>query len=98
MRRRQLSADALAVLGSMDVEGRLAMISSGQLSRSLYLEVNECLMALGGTWNRKLSGHVFDDDPRDALDQVLLTGGAFSNRKQDFGFFETPPPIADRLV
>jgi cyclopropane fatty-acyl-phospholipid synthase-like methyltransferase len=82
----------------MDVEGNLAKITAGQLSRSLYLEVNECLMALGGRWHRKLSGHVFADDPRDALDQVLLTDGEFSNRKQDFGFFETPPAIAERIV
>jgi predicted RNA methylase len=98
MRRRQLTSEALAVLGSMDVEGKLAKITSGQLSRSLYLEVNECLMALGGKWNRKLGGHVFEDDPRDVLDQVLLTGGEFSNRKQDFGFFETPPAVAESVV
>jgi predicted RNA methylase len=29
---------------------------------------------------------------------VVLTGGAFTHKKQDFGFFETPAPIADRLV
>lgn len=98
MRRRQLSAEALAVLGSMHIDGKLATIGAGQLARSLYLEVNECLMALGGKWNRQLGGHVFDDDSRDALDQVVLTAGAFSKRKQDFGFFETPAPIAEQLV
>lgn len=98
MRRRQISTEAVTVLGSMDVEGRLAKIAAGQLSRSLYLEVNECLMALGGKWHRKLGGHVFDDDPRDALDQVVLTGGAFTNRKQDFGFFPTPNEVIHHLL
>ena len=98
MRRRQLTSEAVAVLGSMETEGKLAKITAGQLSRPLYLEVNECLMALGGKWNRKLVGHVFEDDPRDALDQVVLTGGTFTNRKQDFGFFPTPPEVARRVV
>jgi hypothetical protein len=98
MRTRRPSAEALTVLGSMSVEGNLAKITAGQLSRSLYLEVNECLIALGGKWNRKLGGHVFEDDPRDVLDQVVLTGGTFANRKVDFGFFESPSPVAERLV
>jgi hypothetical protein len=90
MRRRQVSPEALAILGAMIIEGDLAKITAGQLSRSLYLEVNECQMALGGKWNRKRGGHVFEGDPRDALDQVVLTGGLFTDRKRDFGFFETP--------
>lgn len=98
MRRRHLTPEAVAVLGSMDVDGKLAMITAGQLSRSLYLEVNECLMALGGKWNRRLGGHVFDADPRDALDQVVLTGGTFTNRKQDSGFFPSTQEVVDRVV
>lgn len=94
---KKLSAEALAVLGSMTTLGNAAKINSGQLDRKLYEEVNKALEALGGKWNRKFQGHVFDEDPRDALDRVVLTG-EFSDKRQDFGFFETPAALAARVV
>ncbi len=94
---KKLSAEAVTVLGSMTIDGRTARIGAGQLDRKLYVEVNKALEALGGKWNRKAQGHVFDGDPRDAFDQVVLTG-EFSVSKQDFGFFETPAPLAARVV
>lgn len=94
---KKLSAEALAVLGSMTTTDNLATITAGQLPPRLYKEVNGAIEALGGKWNRKLGGHIFEGDPRDALDQVVLTG-EFSSRRQDFGFFETPGPLAARVV
>lgn len=94
---KSLSSQAVTVLGSMEVEGHLARITAGQLDRKLYLEVNKALEAIGGKWSQKLGGHVFTEDPRDALDQVVLTG-RFTDRKQEFGFFETPPALAARVV
>lgn len=97
MSSKKLSAEALTVLGSMIIDNTLAKITAGQLDRKLYVEVNKALEALGGKWNKKLGGHVFTEDARDALDQVVLTG-EFSDKRQDFGFFETPDPLAWRLV
>ena len=96
-RGRAVSSAALTVLGSMVIDGRTARIGAGQLDRKLYAEVNKALEALGGKWNRKAQGHVFEEDPRDALDRVVLTG-EFSDKRQDFGFFETPAPLAARVV
>lgn len=93
---RRLSQEAVSVLGSMRVEGNSAFIQ-GQLDRKLYLEVNQSLEALGGKWNRKAKAHLFEGNPEDVLDQVVLTGG-FTDAKQEFGFFETPPALADRVA
>ena len=95
---KRLSAEALVVLGAMNVEGDVARIDTkfGQLERKLYGEVNRALEALGGKWNRKVGGHVFDGEPEEALTQVVNNGG-FMDKKQELGFFQTPSPIADRL-
>lgn len=92
-----LSPEALTVLGSMDVHGTLAAITAGQLDRKIYTEVNKALEAIGGRWLRGMRAHIFDGDPRDALDQIVLTGG-FCDKKQEFGFFETPAAVVKMLV
>lgn len=93
----KLSPAALHVLGSMQVEGHIAAITTGQLDRKLYTEVNKVLEGLGGKWNRVLKAHVFDGDPEDALDQVMLDG-TFTDKKKAFGFFCTPLRLADKLA
>lgn len=98
MRPKKLSIPALAVLtDGVAVDGNSLRITQGQLDRKLYTEVNAALEALGGKWNRKAKAHLFDADPRDALDQVLVDG-AFSDRKRDFDQFFTPPALARRIV
>ena len=71
---KKLSAAALAVLEGVRIVGREVRITDGQLDRKLYVEVNAALEALGGAWNRKAKAHIFDQDPSDALDQVLVDG------------------------
>ena len=51
---------------------------------------------LGGKWNRKAKGHVFDYDPEDALSNLLLTGET-EDLKKTFQFFPTPRVIAEEL-
>ena len=38
------------------------------------LKVNDVLENIGGKWDRKAKGHVFDEDPTDRLETVFLTG------------------------
>ncbi len=94
---KPLSPEALTVLGSMDVNGTLAAITAGQLDRRTYAEVNKALEAIGGRWLRGMKAHIFNGDPRDALDQIVLTGG-FCDKKQEFGFFETPAKVVKMLI
>jgi predicted RNA methylase len=101
---KKLSPAALDVIGRIRVEpkpgdGVIAFLPPVQLDRKLYQEVNKVLETLGGSWNRKLKGHLFlsDGDLEDALDTVVHTGG-FVDRKKLLQFYETPPLIAERLV
>lgn len=92
-----LSPEALTVLGSMEIQGKFAAITAGQLDRKLYAECNTALEAIGGVWTRQKKAHAFPGDPRDALDQIVLTGG-FCDKKQEFGFFETPKAVVKKLI
>ena len=94
---KQIANNILNILDSAEISGNLVTLTCGQLDRKTYVSVNKVLGALGGKWNRKAGGHVFKDDPFDRIEEAILTG-AYSNQKQDFGFFETPSALAKRLV
>lgn len=97
------SSEALDVLQRVTTTGTTVTITSGQLARPLYAEVDKVLKALGGKWDRRVGGHVFTVDPSDALDEVIATGVLTSTKtpNQRTGFFPTPGwlavDLADRL-
>lgn len=88
--------DILNILDSCTVNGNVVRITSGQLDRKTYESVNKVLLDLGGKWNRLAKGHLFTGDPSEVLESAILTG-EYCNKKQDFGFFETPPELARRV-
>lgn len=94
---KKLSPEALDVLGSgLTLSGLNAVIAC-QIDRKLYTEVNAALEAIGGKWNRKAKAHLFEEDPEEALDQVLCDGG-FHDVKRDLNQFYTPPELAREIV
>lgn len=93
----KISNDTANVLGNSVVEESVLYLPEGQLDRKLYQDVNKVLVAIGGKWNRKQEGHIFDSDPSDKLDQILLSG-EYTNEKTMYQFFETPPDIAELLI
>lgn len=97
-RAKKIEQGALEVLSGLDIEAgppwQVRIVT--QLDRKLYTQVNEVLVALGGSWNRKAGAHVFESDPQDGLDDVITTGGV--TRAKDLGFFATPPGLAKELV
>jgi predicted RNA methylase len=94
---KKLSEDVLVVLSNCHIEGRWLFLHSGQLERKLYLSVNEALEALGGKWNRKIKGHVFEDDPTIIFENMMVTGEVVSEKKE-FGQFFTPLPIVNEFI
>jgi SAM-dependent methyltransferase len=67
-----------------------------QLDRKLYVDVNKILVALGGKWDRRAGGHVFEDERfGDRLAEALLAEGLVVEK---LGWFPTPPPLVDRLL
>lgn len=61
----------------------------------LYKAVNKVLEQLGGKWKTN-KGHFFPGDPRDALDEAMLTGTIM--RRTALGFYFTSRPLANLLV
>lgn len=93
----KLSQEVLTVLSRCEVAGSHTLrLPPGQLDRKLYLKVDEALQALGGKWSRKLKLHEFELPVAELLDDALVTGEV--TRAADFGFFETPEPLAEELV
>src|SRR5436190_2331240 len=68
-----------------------------KLARPLYEAANKALAAAGGKWTKKLGGHLFQRDPREALGVTLATGKAV-NRQQTLQLFPTPAKVATRMV
>lgn len=84
------------ILAECRVDGNVVYLPDRKLDRVDYDAVNKVLNALGGKWNRKTKGHIFDYESEDALEEVILSG-EYSNKKKDFQFFETPPALAEKL-
>lgn len=93
---RRIGDDVLTVLSGCRVDGQVVYLPPKQLERKLYERVNDVLVALGGKWNRKQKGHVFEDEPAGRLEDAILT--ASYERPQDLGFFPTPAPIVEILM
>ena len=93
---KQIDEKTLAILSRVTVEGNIIFLACGQLDRKQYQAVNEVLENMGGKWNKKIKGHVFDGDPTDALEEVLLSGEIIPPKK--YGYFPTPPELAQHVV
>ena len=89
--------DVLFILRSIDwqEDGRLGILTCGQLDRKLYVRVNKALKAMGGRWARSKGGHIFLLDPRLQV-EGLIENGLLVVEKD--GFFETPPEVVNRMI
>jgi hypothetical protein len=94
-----IDEEALPILAAMTWEqigGKLiGKLTCGQLERELYLKVNKALDALGGKWQRKHGGHVFETDPRPMLQGVLETGAVEVVKD---GYYCTPQWIGEKMA
>jgi hypothetical protein len=91
----KVAPDVLAVLSGCGIMGNQVTIH-GQLDRSLYKKVNDVLEALGGKWNRKAKAHVFQTDPYEALDNVIVNGHV--DHPKDDDFFPTPLDVVSAML
>jgi hypothetical protein len=97
---KKLTPEVLGVLSRLVVKQGpmcwVARITDGQLDRKVYVAFNEAVEALGGSWNKKVKGHLFDHDPSEEIEALLLTGEFKTKFAGDF--FQTPPELAKRMV
>lgn len=68
-----------------------------RLDRAAYTRVNKVLTAAGAKWNRAMQAHVFQDDAREIVETMILTGTVVSV-KQAFGYFATTPQVLAVLL
>jgi hypothetical protein len=93
----KLDKDTLDLLGSCRVEGNTLYLPDRQLDRTLYTKVNKCLESIGGKWDKKAKGHVFDSDPTELLNVIINTGEVVDIKKE-YQFFPTPAEIAQKMI
>ena len=89
--------DVLEVLQAMDWrdDGRVGVITGGQLERGLYQRCAKAFDVMGGKWDRKAGGIVFKTDPRPQVEGLVSSGELTVERD---GFFETPRAVVERMI
>lgn len=100
MQAIQIEKDVRKVLATGRAEGDRFYFPEGPpLERGLYERVNKTLKLIGGgKWKGgRVGAHVFDRDAEDLVEAAILTG-SFVNEKKEFQFFETPRPVAERMI
>lgn len=91
-----ISDETLATLSASRIEGTNIYLPDVRLERKQYEAVNDVLVAMGGTWERRAKAHVFAADPTDLLDNALLTGQITTATAYEF--FPTPPELARTVI
>lgn len=91
-----VSSHVIGLMSLLKVEGNRAVITE-PLNRKDYLDLNKVLEACGGKWNRSYQAHVFQDDPAEVLDTVMLTGEYF-DKKKSFDQFDSPHAVVDFVL
>lgn len=84
------------ILAECVVEENVLKLPERQLDRNTYVAVNKVLEAMGGKWNRKVKGHIFDQSPASTLEEIVLSG-QYTDVKKEVQFFETPADLASKL-
>jgi hypothetical protein len=89
--------DVLEVLQSMEWrdDGRIGVITGGQLERGLYQRCAKAFDLMGGKWDRRSGGIVFKTDPRPQIEGLVTSGELTVERD---GFFETPRAVVERML
>jgi len=92
----KIAENILDVLAECTTNGNVVYLPEGQLDRAVYIAVDKCLKNIGGKWDRKAKGHVFDYEPAEALGNLVLTGET-EDVKKKFQFFPTPRAVAEKM-
>jgi len=92
-----LDKEVLNVLDESTIYDMVLRLPDYKIDRKLYLKVNKVLQALGGKWNRKKKGFLFDGDPTDKFD-AMVQSGKVVDPKKFYQFFETPITLVDEMM
>jgi len=92
---QKLSDAAITVLQKLHCDG--LAIRFPQVAPTLYREINEVLIRLGGKWKGgRTKAHVFQEEPALLIEYVLST--ALMPPKNPEAFFPTPNQVARGMM
>jgi hypothetical protein len=92
---QQLSDDAITILQNLHYDG--LAIRFQKVAPTLYRELNEVLIRLGGKWKGgRTKAHVFQEEPTLLIEYVLSTG--LMPPKNPEAFFPTPNEVARGIM
>jgi len=97
MIQRTIKPEVLEVLQQGKLENNVFFLPPIQLDRNLYTEVNKVLKDSGGEWDKKLKGHVFQQDPSEMLG-LAVNEGVSVNQKNLYQEFFTPEEICREMA
>jgi predicted RNA methylase len=92
----KIPEEVKTVLRQADIQGERLFLRM-QLDRKLYVATNKVLEAMGGQWKRKEKCHVFNRGDLEEIRAQILEDGEIET-PQEYGFFETPGPVVERLM
>jgi type I restriction-modification system DNA methylase subunit len=92
----KIEKEILDIIDSGTSDGNTYYLPPKQLDRNTYLKVNKVLEILGGKWDRKSKGHIFESPIDDRIENVVLMG-EITDHKKELNFFETPCEIVKQI-
>lgn len=93
----KLDDEVISILKAGYIENNIFFLPKKQLERQLYERVNQALVAMGGKWNRKSQGHIFEYDISDTLKDAIKKGSVI-NWKKETDFYYTPKEIVYKMI
>lgn len=90
---KAVSDIVIDILKQSRIQNNIFYLPATTLDRNTYCDVDKVLKGIGGKWNRKAGGHVFDHDPTDEINEIIESGKP-KNTNKDFQFYPTPRAVA----
>jgi hypothetical protein len=87
--------EVLEILNKCEINDKVVTLPEIQLDRKTYQDVAKKLELIGGKWNRKFKGFLFEQNPSELFADIC--NGNNRNLKKEFQFFETPESLVDEL-
>jgi len=88
--------EVLEVLKKCEINDKVVTLPDIQLDRKTYQDTAKKLELIGGKWNRKFKGFLFEQNPTELFADIC--NGDTRNLKKEFQFFATPEELANELV
>lgn len=93
---KEIDDQVFDILRQCTVSGNTLYLPNIRLDRKLYEAVNEVIARLGGKWNRKAKGHVFESNPAEDFQQVLETQAM--PKKNPTAYYATPSNVSQDIL